>query len=215
MAPGRWPKISSGDCPFIRRNYFVKYGDLWEGKITMQRASAIVWLAFFFLAGCAPTVESTMPQATDVPIRRAEEALKRAIEAVCPPPDDPKKEDVYKRTYSTVVTESSGSCETAAGHETTAKIRRFDSTEEARTAFNVVRGKSLEEKFHGFSMAAMEEDAPTLIGGPKEYRIRVWQTGKWLVDIRAFDKTPYPLAPDPDTVSEEIYKAGVKSGLWA
>jgi hypothetical protein len=183
----------------------------------MRKSIFSVGVLCLLLAGCGPADAGKGAGATPsaaVPADTAETVLKLAAEKICPPPKNPSDPDPYQREFNSLPTQFSFFCSPAAGHSTTAVLRWFGTGEEARAAFDVRRKRNAAGDFHGYPFAAWEEDSSDLPGDRLEYRIRIWQAGAWLVDVSAFDDTASLSAPDPDEVSEEIYRVGTEMGLF-
>jgi len=110
----------------------------------------------------------------------------------------------------------------AAGHFAEAWIQRFGQAAEAyatliqqRDAL-VAGGWDVDALlFHGFdayeASHSLNPGSPTL---PMNERTLVFQGSVWIVGAYAFDDTPYSIAPDPRTVAEAVYQAGLSYGLF-
>jgi hypothetical protein len=178
----------------------------------MKKSVLILPAFLFLLAGCSPAGGTKQP--ATVTIHAAETVLKEAAETVCPLPKDSSQPDPFERSYHSTETDSSFTCVPAAGHGVDSTLRLFANAEAAHAAFDAGRKQNAVEDFHGYPLAEFAEDSSDFPGGRPEYRIRLWQAGVWLAEVRAFDDTDYLIAPDPGAVSEAIYQAGVKAGLF-
>jgi hypothetical protein len=203
----------NGNLPACDNVIFLYNGITPEGKHIMRKTIPILSILFLLLTGCTAAGPGGTPP-TAVPVAAARDVLKQASLAVCPPPEDPSDPDVYQRRYYSSDTDFSFACDPAAGHSTGASMRWYASADDARGEFDARRKQSPVEDFHGYPVALMDADDPSFPGGRKEHRIRLWQAGEWLIEVKAFDDTPYLIAPAPEAVSEEIYKVGVECGLW-
>ena len=133
--------------------------------------------------------------------------LRATAELICPHLDAPGELEFATTGYGF-------HCATAAGHGTNVRLEEFGSEAEAQAAFNAGREENSVEEFHGFPLSVRGEDNPSLPGGREEYRIWHWTAGRWVVEIRAFDDTPYLVAPNPEGVSEVLYQMGIEHGLF-
>jgi hypothetical protein len=101
-------------------------------------------------------------------------------------------------------------CAPAAGHSTSIRVEQFATVRDGQTSFDTIRGEKAVEDFHGCPISRWEE---AYYGGKEQ--IWLWQADEWLITITAVDDTPYPIAPDPREVSEELYRIGVAEGLFS
>jgi hypothetical protein len=93
-------------------------------------------------------------------------------------------------------------------------MERLAGPVEARAALDTARGDNPLQEFHGFAASVWQEQHPSFPDERNEYRVWAWQAGRWLIEVRAFDDTPYLIAPDPETVSEAIYQVATERGLF-
>jgi hypothetical protein len=184
-----------------------------RGKSMIKNAVIFFVAIGLWIAGCSS--RAATKQTANASIPAAEAVLKQVSESVCPLPKDPGQADPFMRSYHSAAAEASFSCAPAAGHSVDATLRLFASADGARGEFEAERKEHGAVDFHGYPMVDYEEDSSDLPGGRNEYRIRFWQAGVWLIEVRAFDDTAYLMAPDPADVSEAIYQAGVKAGMFA
>ena len=110
----------------------------------------------------------------------------------------------------------------AAGHAAEAWIQRFGHVQEAHEAL-IELGDSLAGDgwtggpllFHGLDAYAasrsLNPGSPTL---PMNERTFAFQGSVWVVGAYSFDDTPYSIAPDPGTVVEAVYEAGLAYHLF-
>ncbi len=149
------------------------------------------------------------PTATLPPGEAAAAALRQAAQRTCP-----ASAASAGLQFSLAGPVYSFYCAPAAGHGTGALLRRFANPAAAQAAFDAARAGRAVQGFHGHPLCAWAEDDPSLPGGREEHQVWLWQAEAWLVEVRAFDDTPYPIAPDPRTVSEALYAAAVAQGLF-
>ena len=133
--------------------------------------------------------------------------LRAAAELTCPHLDGPGELEFDTTGYGF-------HCATAAGHGTSVALVEYGSEAEARAAFDTGREGDSVKEFHGFPLSVRSEDNPSLPGEREEYRIWHWTADRWLVEIRAFDDTPYLIAPNPEEISEALYQLGIEHGLF-
>jgi hypothetical protein len=175
----------------------------------MRYMISLLTLMSCLLVACDGAVIPTTP----VPREVAETVLQKVAVLVCPDYPDPDNPDFY-RDFSATDTTYSFQCRPATGHSTTATLRWFSNQSEALAAFEARREGNTVAEFYGLPLSAWDEDYPSFPGGRKEYRVWLWQTQQWLIEVRAFDDTHYIIAPDPETVSEAIYQVGLDHRLF-
>jgi hypothetical protein len=139
----------------------------------------------------------------------AKTVLQEVADLVCPYPD---LANFQRRYFSATDTTYEFGCSPVPGHDTSATLGWFNNQNEARAAFEARRKENTVEEFHESPLSEWGEDY--FPGGREEYRVWLWQTKQWLIEVRAFNDTPYDIAPDPKTVSEAIYQVGMKHGLF-
>ena len=111
----------------------------------------------------------------------------------------------------------------AAGHFAEAWIQRFANAQEAQAALQEWRDGLVAEGwavspmlFHGFgayaSFHSQNPGSPTL---PMNERALAFQGSVWIAGAYTFDDTPHNLAPDPGTVVEAVYQAGLPYNLFS
>jgi hypothetical protein len=113
------------DGRFWRFDGFLYNAGIPGRKSSMHKA--VPWvMTVLVLGGCGLAVPAITGgkglTPTGVTIGTAETALKRAAEAVCPPPADPGLTDPYQRGYESSETEFSFFCAPAAGHSVDATL---------------------------------------------------------------------------------------------
>ena len=98
-------------------------------------------------------------------------------------------------------------CFVAAGHHTGVQIQRFPSEAQAGAALDALRKDNPIQSFHGYQAVVWQYDQnPDNPGFPMRHRHHAWQAGCWLIDSSSFDDTHYVIAPDPQSVSEIVYR---------
>jgi len=110
----------------------------------------------------------------------------------------------------------------AAGHSAEAWIQRFSYADEAQQALQQ-QANDLDADgwqvgpltFHGFdaygASRSQNPGSPTL---PLNERLLIFQGSVWIVGASSFDDTPENIAPDPGTVAEAVYQAGLSYHLF-
>ncbi|MBI5877268.1 MAG: hypothetical protein HZB53_06440 [Chloroflexi bacterium] len=102
------------------------------------------------------------------------------------------------------------SCAFAAGHSTSVRIQPFDRPGDAQAAFRAAAAGHDITELHGYPLAKwIQPDAALQQMGAK-YRRAVWQFGRWLISVSAFDDTHFEVAVGPDRFMETIYRAAVQ-----
>ncbi len=98
-------------------------------------------------------------------------------------------------------------CFVAGGHYTGIQIQRFPSEAQAGAAFDALRKDNPIQRFHGYQAVVWQYDQnPDNRGFPMRHRHHAWQADRWLIDSSSFDDTHYVIAPDPQSVSEIVYR---------
>jgi hypothetical protein len=155
----------------------------------------------------SPVITAT-PPVKDV----ATIVLEQTAELVCPAsgPGEPSVPDVSLQDAR-----YGFNCVPAAGHSTGVWIEQFADQHEAQAAFDSTRGDHPVQDFHNFPLSAWQEQHPSFPDGRNEYTVWVWQAGRWLIYVSAFDDTHFEIAPDPQTVSETIYRLAIDHDLFS
>jgi hypothetical protein len=175
----------------------------------MRNGRLLTWCALISLGVWI----SACGSAEATPIETAATMLQEIAEPVCPIPVGLDDKSLYHQ-FSSSDGASQFECLAAAGHTTVTTLSWFDTPDEADAAFAARREGHMVTEFHGFPLLMWEEDDPSFPGERKEHRIWLWQANQWLIEIRAFDDTHFIIAPDPGTVAEAIYQAGIERGLF-
>ncbi len=145
----------------------------------------------------------------DEQMDKEEIVLQRTVEFICPSSDEPLESQSFSMgvVYSVF-------CAPSPGHSTVVRMERFRSQDEAKAAFENVRGGHPVRDFHGYRLSVWYEDHPSLPDRNDEYYIWLWQPDRWLIKVSAFDDTDYLIAPTPPTVSEAIYRFATEQNLF-
>jgi len=135
--------------------------------------------------------------------------LQRTVEFICPSSDEPLESQSFSMgvVYSVF-------CAPSPGHSTVVRMERFRNQDEAKAAFDNVRGGHPVQDFHGYRLSVWYEDHPSLPDRNDEYCIWLWQPDRWLIKVSAFDDTDYLIAPTPPTVSEAVYRFATEQNLF-
>lgn len=154
------------------------------------------------------------PEASGTPLSwPIEVVLLYAIaEKVCPYPKDPDQIDFYRRYFYTDSPPFRFDCTPAEGHIVTVAVRRFADASTALAEFDADRPPGPVSESDFFRAADWQEQYPSFPGGREEIRVRLMQTGVWVVSIRSFDDTHFLIAPDPRQVSQDVFDAIVSLG---
>jgi hypothetical protein len=163
----------------------------------------------------SPTATLATPTTTPSPTppsKAVEElVLEDAARALGWPPEVIREPFGYKIVYVP-----------AAGHSAEAWIQRFASAEEAHDGLIELRDLLTAEGwgggpllFHDFdAYAAFRSRNPGSPTRPMNEQTLAFQASVWIAGAYAFDETPYQLAPDPSTVAEALYQAGLPYHLF-
>ena len=107
-------------------------------------------------------------------------------------------------------------CTLAAGHGTAIRIQRYPLATDAKAAFKAKCDDQSLQSFHGFQACEWQfDERPENPQMPLRHRYQVWVADRWLVIVEAFDDTHFAIAPDPEEVSEAVYRAAQAAGLFS
>lgn len=161
-------------------------------------------------AGIISTIVNAQATTQDGELMDIEEiVLQHTVEIICPSSDEPMVSQFFSMgvVYSIF-------CAPSPGHSTVVRMERFKNQDEAKAAFDTVRGGHPVQDFHGHLLSVWHEDHPSLPGRDDEYHIWLWQADRWMIKVSAFDDTDYLIAPTPPTVSEAIYRFATELNLF-
>jgi hypothetical protein len=170
------------------------------------------------LAACSSPVsliQKSTPEPAVPPTPQAleEKLLGEMAERICPTPDNADEIDPYERYFTTGEGSYSFVCYPAMGHSVTVTLRRFASEEGAEAGFQSAPGRGPVEELDRYPVSDWEEQYPSFPDGRAEYRVRLLQVGRWLIEIRSFDDTHFLIAPDPREASVAVLQVFREYGL--
>lgn len=113
-------------------------------------------------------------------------------------------------------------CDVSWGHVAEVWMRRYATQPEAQSAFAEIRGDLAAQDFHGYPALGWECFAQSYancypssgIERGLLHRNHCWQADRWLICAHAFDDSGWRFAPAPLKISEAVYQASVKLGLF-
>ncbi|HEY9075497.1 MAG TPA: hypothetical protein VIO61_03065 [Anaerolineaceae bacterium] len=103
-------------------------------------------------------------------------------------------------------------CVVSAGHSTEAQLEKYENNSQAHKALIEKTQNRPAQGFHNHIAVAWSEKQPA--PSSLNHRWYVCQLDEYLAVIHAADDTAWLLAPDPQTVAEAIYQAGVAERLF-
>ena len=102
-------------------------------------------------------------------------------------------------------------CVVGPGHSSDAQIERYTELETAQTAFAARQGTLLLEPFHCYPAYRWEYEQELM---PRWQAGHSWLAERWIITTHSWDDTDIRVAPAPIVVSEAVYRAAIRNGLF-